>query len=112
MKTKKEKTETIFYCPAHFKMSKKVKDNFLHVFSACESTPAILRQGKMKFAKLLDKDAEIQKATEVFKNNYLVYLFSAHAGPAYPQGCKALSGPAGKEKSTKPSKRHNDQYKL
>ncbi|GBO30418.1 hypothetical protein AVEN_175755-1 [Araneus ventricosus] len=51
-------------------MSKKVKDNFLHVFSGCESTPAIFRQRKMKFAKLLDKDAEKQRATEVLKNNH------------------------------------------
>ena len=70
MKPGKGKSETVFYSPAHFKMSKHVKDNilFLHAFSGCDSTSAIFRQGKMKFVKLLDKDAEVQKAVEVFKN--------------------------------------------
>ncbi|GBN31559.1 hypothetical protein AVEN_100071-1, partial [Araneus ventricosus] len=36
----------------------------------CDSPSAIFRQGKMKFAKLLDKDAGIQKAAKVFKNHH------------------------------------------
>ncbi|GBN66329.1 hypothetical protein AVEN_262007-1 [Araneus ventricosus] len=53
-------------------MSNKVKDNilFLHAFSGFDSTSAVSRQEKMKFAKLLDKDAGIQKATEVFKTHH------------------------------------------
>ncbi|GBN46527.1 hypothetical protein AVEN_193048-1 [Araneus ventricosus] len=55
--------ENLFYSPTHFKMSKKVKDNilFLHAFSGYDSTSAIFRQEKMKFAKLLDKNVGTQK---------------------------------------------------
>ncbi|GBN69913.1 hypothetical protein AVEN_50328-1 [Araneus ventricosus] len=52
-------------------MSKKVKDIlFLHAFSRCDSTSAIFRQGKTKFTELLDKDAGIRKAAEVFKTHH------------------------------------------
>ncbi|GBM04807.1 hypothetical protein AVEN_20238-1 [Araneus ventricosus] len=63
MKAGKGKIETLFFFPTNFKMSQKVKDNilFLHAFSGCDSTSNIFRQGKMKFAKLLDKDEGIQK---------------------------------------------------
>ncbi|GBM90997.1 hypothetical protein AVEN_217463-1 [Araneus ventricosus] len=62
------KTET--YLLFLKKMSKKVEDNilFLHAFSGCDSTSTIFRQGKRKFAKLLDSG--IQKDAEVFKNSH------------------------------------------
>ncbi|GBN44629.1 hypothetical protein AVEN_137476-1 [Araneus ventricosus] len=59
-------------------------------------------EGKMEYQGLLDSCQVVQTTAHN----------TTHAGPAYPQGCKALSGPAGKEKSTKPSKRQNDQCKL
>ena len=68
LKPGKGVTGNTIYSPTNFKLSHGVKENilFLHAFSGCDSTSALYRQGKMKFAKLMEKDSDLVQVARTF----------------------------------------------
>ena len=67
LKPGKGATGNTIYSPSNFKLSQGVKENilFLHAFSGCDSTSALYMQGKMKFAKLMEKDSDLVQVAPV-----------------------------------------------
>ncbi|GBN28053.1 hypothetical protein AVEN_215596-1 [Araneus ventricosus] len=68
-----KKKQRLSSIPQH--TSKCQSEKTIHIISTrfhwmLNSTSAFFRQGKMKFAKLLDNDAGIQNAAKVFKNHH------------------------------------------
>jgi len=61
LKPGKGKLKDLCYSANNFKYPKHVKNNilFLHAFSGCDTTSSFLRQGKMKFVKLLEKNNKL-----------------------------------------------------